>query len=578
MYSRAACHRLGLGGLVLSALLWLALLSAPVLAAAGQTGDTVQGPKVVNITVTGNQYIPADTILKAVTHTKVGAPVTKEMLQADLQSIGALGLFSDVSVQVKPVSGGADVVFEVKENPVVSGERFVPIGFTLPAGADSVLQSFPVKKGTVLNTNQLKEGVQTALKDLYEKYGVVARVSDVQMDKQQELLILLLPTRVGQITVSGNKKTKDYVILREMTLKPGDVLNTNVLGSDLRKVLNLGFFDEVHSEFRDTGNPDVVNINIDVKERPTGTASGGVSYSTADGLVGFIDVSDQNAFGRGDAASLRWEFGAKKNSYNLGFTEPYLLGRPNSLSLNLYDQRQKRTYDSVDYDEATKGGSVQFGTPLAPDTRGYVTIKAENAENTPLVPGTTLPDSFGPTSSRTRSLTFAVIKDTRDFVLKPSAGGVNKVSLELALPVLGGDTNFQKLSGEMTRFAKAGPGGQVWALRLSGGVISGNAPLSDQFYVGGADSVRGYRYGEFVGTKMFLGNLEYRFNIIKGLQGALFVDAGNAWQKDQLVQPLDLHVGAGLGVRIETPIGVFRLDYGVGQKGGQPYFSLGQTF
>ena len=125
---------------------------------------------------------------------------------------------------------------------------------------------------------------------------------------------------------------------------------------------------------------------------------------------------------------------------------------------------------------------------------------------------------------------------------------------------------------------QVGSNGQTLAVRVHTGFISGDAPDQELFFVGGSETVRGYKFGDFIGEKTITINGEYRFPITDIIHGVVFVDTGSAWDRSERMSLSDLHTGYGVGVRLDTPIGVLRLDYGIGEEGGQAYFSLGQAF
>jgi outer membrane protein insertion porin family len=146
---------------------------------------------------------------------------------------------------------------------------------------------------------------------------------------------------------------------------------------------------------------------------------------------------------------------------------------------------------------------------------------------------------------------------------------------------LGGDFNYYKLMTELRTYRKVGRS-QVLALRLMGGIGFGDIPGNDLFTLGGADTLRGYEDDEFRGKRFYEGTLEYRFPIMKKVQGVLFIDAGNAWSGTDSLFWYEgnnkLHYAGGIGVRIKTPIGPVRLDYGRGSEGGKFNFSFGGQF
>lgn len=556
----------------------VAVLLALVVAGALLTGVAqAANPVVKAIAVEGNREIPSDQILAVIKATKAGDQATEENVRKDLQAIMDLGYFFNASARFTPTDGGVTVVFEVVENPklkeiVLSGAPDVPVA--------PLKEAIGLTPGQLINGKKLQEGLRALLEKSVKDYGIPLRITDVAVDEVGTVKVKLAETRVGQISVSGNEKTKENVIRRELTLKPGDVLNLKELEKSLRRVLNLGFFDEVGRKFGETKDPDVADLTVEVKERKTGSAAFGAGYSSSDGLLGYIEVADDNFFGRGQRVNVKWEFGQRRTTYDVGFFEPYLDAHRTSLGFRLYDTQRvlDQTVDGapVTYNDHQRGGEITMGRPLSEDTRIYTKLKMEDVSRTQAPENTPVPGGTG----RNRSLTTSVVHDTRDFFLKPSKGAREELSVEWAGAMLGSDYTFAKYNTDLSRYFKAGSAGQVVALHLGAGYLDyrGQEPVLQRFLVGGSDTVRGYENNEFSGDKYLVLNAEYRFQLSKGLTGVLFADSGNAWNTTDPVLTSGFKSGYGLGLRVDTPVGVMRIDYGVGQNGGKTYFSLGQTF
>lgn len=565
---------LSLPGFVAVAVVALALaLAGNVAAGVAQAAN----PVVKGIVVEGNRTIATEKILAAVKATQVGQPATEEVVRKDLQAIMDLGWFFNVSARFTPTEGGVKVIFEVVENPKL---KEISLTGAPDVPADKLKEAIGLKPGEIINGKVLQEGLRVLLDRSVKEYGIPLRITDVAVDETGTVKIKLSETRVGQIAISGNQKTKDHVIRRELTLKPGDVLNMKELDKSLRRVLNLGFFDEVGRKFAETKDPDVVDVTIEVKERKTGSAAFGAAYSSSDGLLGYIEVADENFFGRGQRVNVKWEFGQRRTTYDLGFFEPHLDQNRTSLGVRLYDTQ--RTLDQLDengtsqtYTDHQTGGELTVGRPLSEDTRVYAKLKMEDAERRD-VSGQIVENTKG----RNRSITTSVVNDTRDFILKPSSGARNEFSVEWAGTMLGSDYTFTKYNTDLARYFRGFKSGQVVALHLGAGYLDSQGrelPLQ-QFLVGGADTIRGYENNAFPGDKYLVLNAEYRFPLSKALTGVVFADAGNAWMAADPVELGKLRTGYGLGLRVDTPVGVMRIDYGIGQQGGKTYFSLGQTF
>ncbi|HHV63265.1 MAG TPA: BamA/TamA family outer membrane protein [Firmicutes bacterium] len=555
--------------------------------AVGQvaSGAETQGSKIVAIEVQGNSNIPSETILEAV-KVKVGDTLSEEKVKADMKAISDLGYFYNVSARTVPHTGGVRLVYEVVENPKLKSITFKGNKMVSTDKLDLLMS---VKINDVLNVKKLNGDLERILKYYYNQ-GYSARISDVSVTPEGEVTISIVEATIGAIKVEGNQKTKTKVITREISVKPGDIFDVNKIREDMRRIYNLGIFENVDVKLDLNKETDSYSVNYIVKERRTGSANLGVAWSSTEGFLGYIDVGDENFLGNHQKVNLRWEFGANKNMYEIGFYEPWLDAKRTSLGFNLYNRRTdiERSWDGevytysvagdppekVKYTEIRRGGDITIGRPLNLDTRLYLTLRIDDTDLRPITEGL---GWVNPASGETRSVTVAAVNDTRDNIMNPSSGSRKKLSVELAGGLLGGDYTFGKYQVDGSTYFKTRPD-QVLALHLAAGFSSGELPLTEQYKVGGSESIRGYKYGRFYGDKMLYANAEYRFRITKGLQGVLFVDAGNAWVNDEAMDLNSLYTGLGVGVRIDTPIGLLRIDYGTGREGGQTYFSFGQTF
>jgi outer membrane protein insertion porin family len=170
-----------------------------------------------------------------------------------------------------------------------------------------------------------------------------------------------------------------------------------------------------------------------------------------------------------------------------------------------------------------------------------------------------------------------IIYDTRDDVFNPHNGWYGIAQAEIAGRFLGGDNNYNKYILDLRNYIDTGQD-TVLALRLMGGIADTTLPEYEKFTVGGVNTLRGYDLAEFEGEQMLVFNAEYRWDIADNTQLVVFGDAGYAWALDEPIRLDDIKFGYGVGLRFDTPLGPIRLDYGLGEEGGQTYFSIGQTF
>ncbi|NLA57875.1 MAG: BamA/TamA family outer membrane protein [Firmicutes bacterium] len=342
------------------------VLSGAVLAA----GEGNQYPPVAEIIIEGYNRVDKSVIEKAITETKVGEPVNEDKIRSDLQSIANTGYFFDVRANFAEGPKGLAVVFTVVENPVVT--KVDVVNDVLPI---TELRSYmTTRPGRILNLEELRQDIQVLVQKAYEDYGIPVRVHDVVLNEAGEVRIIINETRIADVIIKGNDKTRDYVITRELKIKPGDILDINALNQGLRRVLMLGYFDEVARDLQDTDDPDKVNLVVTVTERKTGVFTGGAGYSSTEGFIGYIDVADQNFLGRGEQVNIRWEFGQKRNYYNVGFFEPYLNENGLFMGFNVYNRlsrdRIRRVGDEEQkYDYHRTGGDVTLGQPVTEYTR-----------------------------------------------------------------------------------------------------------------------------------------------------------------------------------------------------------------
>lgn len=555
--------------LTLCLTLWLSLpLGAGAQAEDDQKG--AQDPIVRAIVVEGNVEVDTETILNQVQATKVGEPLDIDGLREDVFRIADLGYFEAIEPELYTVDeDGVRVVFNIVEFPVV---REITIAVAENVVEPSRVRALlDVETGKVLNANALTESLQRLPVVSGEQLGYILQATRVELtgSDMDVLAIDVAPVRVGEIIIEGNEKTKEYVIRRELTFKPGDILEMEAIRNSLRRLGQLGYFEPIIPDFLVTDDPLVVDIHLPVTEHKTGRAAFGAGYSSRDGLVGYIEVDDTNFLGRGQQARLKWEFGGRVNMYDLGFTEPYLFGTSTSAGFNLYNRRR---LERGEYTLRSTGGEVTFGRPLGQFTRGFLSLRLDNSSGEPVAGS-----DYEPWSNRTRSIITSLRTDTTDYLNYPTEGFRHSLSVEMAGYFLGGDTRFTKYQTSFSKYYKVGRNDQTVALRVLAGYGVGELPPQEMFRVGGSETVRGYRYGEMRGDRMLVAQAEYRFPINETIHGAVFFDLGNAWD-NEAIDLTDLKRGFGVGIRFNTPLGVMRIDYGIGERGGEAYFSLGPTF
>ena len=574
------------------------------------------GKKITKQIIAGNVAISQEEIL-AVLKTKQGMEFTEEGLSQDLSAIYDMGWFYDMHPEFKLVPEGVQVIYNVLENPVY---KDVDVQGNTVIDAQKVAACFDLEKDKVANLKQINKCVQK-LEEEYRSSGyILARVTDVHMEQNGTLKVTVNEGLVEGFKVKGNKKCKDYVITREMKLKPGKPFNAKDARRSMQRVYNLGYFEDVNVKLNPGREPNSVEVEIDVVEMNTGTFGIGAGYSNADGFVGMISIGDKNFRGTGDKINIRWEFGGEDNkNYDFSYTRPWIDDKETSATINLYDiTNEYADYDIngdeiARYDKKRRGQELTFSRKTHNEyISNYITLKnrddiykgeadgyegdkeqyyedqfyKENPDGSiasksdkyknwmPKTAEERRKENFGVT----RSITLGRIFDSRDNVYDPHEGKRMAYSVEWA-GGLGGDFDFTKFTADWRYYYRAG-GESVWALNLGAGYADGDMPLSQRYSMGGSDTLRGYEDDQFRGNSMVKATLEYRFPIVKKVQGVLFTDNGYAWDKRH---EDDFDFGLiknsyGVGLRINSPLGPVKLDYGYGEDGGKFHFSFGGQF
>jgi outer membrane protein insertion porin family len=389
----------------------------------------------------------------------------------------------------------------------------------------------------------------------------------------------------------GDSKTRDKVIRREMRIVEGELYNETRKRESLENVKRLGYFEEVNFNTKTPkGRNDLMDIDVVVKERNTGTIQIGAGYSNYNGAVFNGQVNQINFLGKGQKLGINIDLSRRQQLYKGSFTEPYFMDTEWSVGGDLYQSLRVLT----EYDETKTGAALRLGHPLAPYLDGFIRYKLDKTK-LHVDEETGDPDLFpvetanGVTSSVTLSLEY----DKRDDRFTPSKGMFSSLSLEYA--GIGGDLSYTKGFGTFRYYHKVF-WDVVWRNNLTYGFISSNdpgkaPPFNELFLLGGANSLRGFDWftvgkrkfsqtiydrtsptmtpqeamnaamRPFGGTQELFYNLEFQFPLINeaGIKGVVFYDVGEA--EDSLMLE-DLRQDVGFGFRWFSPIGPLRFEWG----------------
>lgn len=467
------------------------------------------------------------------------------------------------------------------------------------------------------------ETIQNDVRELQAKYGdlgyayanIIRRTSIREKERLVDITFEIdkgNKVYIGNINVIGNTKTRDKVLRRELRLREGELYNETRKRESEANVQRLGFFEEVNFNTKTPrGRDDLMDIDIVVKERNTGTIQVGAGYSSFAGFVFNGQVNQTNLLGRGQKLGVSVDISDKQSLFKLSFTEPYFNDTEWSLGFDAY--QSQRTLSQ--YKEVKKGGAVRVGHPLAPYLNGYIRYKIDDTDLTLTDQGD--PDLFPVDTANglTSSVTLTLEYDKRNDRFAPSKGIYSSASVEYA--GLGGDLDYTKTYASF-RYYKKVLWDIVWRNNINYGLIASNKqgeepPFSELFLLGGANSLRGYdwftvgrhkfsrnAYNEaiaagdpdpnntamkpFGGKQQLYYNLEFQFPMIReaGINGVVFYDIGQA---ENQIKPDDFQQDVGFGIRWFSPIGPLRFEWGF-PVGSQEYdvdpvnfqFAIGSPF
>ena len=404
---------------------------------------------------------------------------------------------------------------------------------------------------------------------------------------------------IDNIDVTGYENTKKYVFTREISVKPGDLYDSEKIQRSQTKILNLGFINDVQIDIQPTADPQKVDLGFNVVEGRPGMFTAGLAMSSLDGLYGEVSINHMNLFGRAQRLSLRTLFGEEILDYTVSWSTPWIYDKPISLGADLFNTRRYRSFadENQAYTERRVGGRLRVGPRFNDDiyqlSFGY---SFENIDIYDIDERFTEPnaqpgdDNYLPKGDQYMSTFSADIAvDTRDNIWDPTSGWRNSLGVSLAGGPIGGDLDLWYLNARsIFNHTVLNIGGNypiVFVLSNKIGSVRAygrtkEVPPYEKFFLGGADTVRGYeRAGEvgpqYGGTTYYVMNAELRFPLAREgrrtmAQFALFADIGNSWNHfddvDFSFGPEDsqFKAGVGVGLRFTTPSLPIRIDWGYG--------------
>ena len=523
---------------------------------------------------------------------------------------------------------GMRVIYEIEEGP-----QFIFDGYALQftdespeADEEKLLKQLKLEPGDVFSASAYQEDFGRIQQYYGDRGNILVQViDDLDIDAETELVRSTLTVtegsmvKIGKVEVAGLTKTKEYVILRElsrMEIESGEPF----LASNLRKaeqnIIQLGpFIQGLRFVPRSSGAGDVSDLTVELRENVrTGLFTIGGGYGSESGLFGIAEVGDGNLLGRAYRLNVKGELGQRERRVGeISFATPWILGTPTSFRASLFSVNRQRPYYTSGssiiaddyYEDFRRGFLLSLGLPISRDMRAFTSFRNEavTVDYNPIAGDDEGLEEIPYIARRTRSVTFGFTRDTRRYrtsIFDPIGGGEKTLSFEHSGGVLGGQNAFRKYTADVSRFIPSWSK-FVFALHGQAGYLedrSGVQPgylLYERYWLGGIDRVRGYPDYSLLpgavgrisnpnydpensdspsyfsvtpnigGNKMMYLQAEYRYPINQMVRAFAFFDAGQVWNEasPNIFRSIDPAVSVGGGLRLELVAGfLLRLEYG----------------
>lgn len=488
--------------------------------------------------------------------------------------------------ELSPQRDAFYLTFTVEEGPRYNFGN-IDVNSKLAAGKmPNLKESITTKTGDTYNATEVEDSINSMVDKLSDAgFAFVEINPKVDRREGKEKIIDLTydieegpKVYVERINITGNMRTLDEVIRREFRLSEGDAYSSSKMKRTEQRLNNLNFFEKVDVQTKPGSTPDKTEIDVEVAEKSTGEITFGGGYSTADGPLADIGVTESNFLGKGQQLRARTMFAAKRQMYNLGFTEPYFLDRPLEAGFDLYKTAQDYL-DEASYEREATGGLLKFSYALSEKMKHQLRYNYEltNITNVKSTASTYIKQQEGENSASIIGQSF--IYDDRDNRLAPTSGYYWRFNQDLA--GVGGDDQFirHELQGEYYY-----PLAKKWTMLFAGsaGNITGigkDVRINQRFYIG-SEEIRGFSKAgigardlatddALGGNNYYSGTAEVRFPLglpeDLGVSGAAFTDVGSLWGIDNngpgVGDDSSPRVSGGVGLAWVSPFGPIRIDF-----------------
>jgi outer membrane protein insertion porin family len=585
-----------------------------------EVGQIDKNLVIGSVAFRGNSKISRERLNELVS-IKVGSYFSRNKVIEGYRNLVESGYFNEVIPEAYGEGRGVRIVYNLKENPVLRGVVFY--GNTMFTDSE-LLQEMKTEIGKMFNINTVRTDRDAVLGKYHKAGYVLTEVTDMGINSNMELEIYLNEGIVRDIKYKkmvvkqkGDRrkpsddqlKTYDYVIEREIEIQKGKIFNSNEYDETVNNLMRLGHFKNVKYEANPIpGDPEGKSVVLLLDEERTAMLQGALSYGSEVGFMGSLSVKDSNWRGRGQDFGFSYERSSENYSnLSINFYDPWIRGTNRiswgwQLYFNQYEDDDSYLFNKID----TLGGKLTLGKGLSKNVRlsltGKVEYVREKAKKSKFTQNPVTGDYYWDTGLTNKvegindkyyvwSLAPAITYDTRNHPWNTTKGQYIKLQVEGGtVGGYKGDT-FGNATVEYRTYHRGLFKKNIFAYRVIGGVMTDSTKETQRFWVGGGNTLRGYDGGFFRGTKKVTATVENRTQINDVLGFVAFLDAGRAWDnkgRDQQYTrdenfPHQVGTTAGVGLRLNTPVGPLRFDFGwpIGNKldrGMEFYFNMGQSF
>lgn len=593
---------------------------------------------VAEVAVAGRDGQPLETDLEdtvySVLTTRAGQTTTRSQIQQDINNIFATGLFSNVGAVPSDTPLGVRVTFQAEPNPILSevrleGNDVLPNEIVEDIFNQPNDNEFP-GYGEIINLLEVQNGI-LELNNWYQENGyVLAQVVAAPQVTEDGIITLQVAEGIIEdieirfLTDEGRSeddegnpirgKTRDFIITREFETQPGDVFQQSRIRADLERAFGLGIFDDINLNLNPgEKDPRQVKVIVNVVERSTGSVAAGLGFNFTGDVFGTLSYRQDNFGGNNQKLSAETQLSTRDLLFDISFTDPWIGGDPNrtSYTVNAFARRSiplvfeggDNEIDLANGDRVRVnrfGGGVNFRRPLGRGWQGSLGTIYQRIRTTDADGNTFTEDAAGNplTASDTGTddlwtFRLSLEQDSRDNPFATTQGSVFRISTEQSVPLGSGNILLNRIRSSYSYYLPVSllnfnEGPQTIAFNVQGGTILGDLPPYEAFTLGGTNSIRGYDEGEVgAGRSYAQASVEYRFPLFSFLGGAVFVDAGTDLGTGDNVpgspgpdrDKPGSGFGYGAGVRVQTPLGPIRVDYGISDQGdGRIHFGIGERF